>query len=77
MEVFLCSFIAMEGSNEILPWDVTPGIEIRVLNDSLVPSLSVQYSFTGIETNGGGMGHLCMYVCMCKSVKWKTRKGGR
>lgn len=41
-----------------------PGIEIRVLNDSLVPSLVVRYSFTGIETNGGGMGLLrtCVYV---------------
>ena len=52
----------MEGNNEILCWDVMPGIEIRVLNDSLVPNLFVQYSFTGIETNGGGMGLLCMCI---------------
>lgn len=62
MEVFLYSFIGMEGNNEILCWDVMPGIEIRVLNDSLVPSLVVQYSFTGIETNGGRMGLLCMCI---------------
>ena len=73
MEVFLCSFIAMEGNNEILCWDVMPGIEIRVLKDSLVPNLFVQYSFTGIDKwrrNGASM-----YVYICKSVKWKTRKG--